>query len=521
MAPAAPDDPARRPIDRETAIALVAMALAVFIIGNDFTALGVALPPIESEFDSDVSTVQWVINAYAVIFGVLIVTGGRLADMIGRRRAFFIGAAIFAAFSLLAGLAPGTDWLIAARALMGVGGALMWPAVLGMTYAIIPADRAGLAGGLIIGAAGFSNAAGPLIGGAITEALDWRWIFFLNLPIALAAALVTWKTVPESSADDPDRRLDYAGSLTLSVGLIALLVALDQAGDDGFGDPLVLGLLALCVAMLALFSVVERRGGTGALVPPDVRSNRPFVTACAVVLLMSPIFFVSLMYLPQLFQKSLGFSALESGLALLPMMLTFTVTSLVAGTLYERIGPRPVLVSGAAALTVGPLLISLTERGDSWAQAIPGMAVTGLGVGLFYSAVTTWAVTALDPSRSALAGGITYMCQIAGGSIGLGIATLVFSTASSDELSEEVASAGPPLSGSEQDALTGLLAGTESSAEVVARYPQAAGRLEDLARDAFASGFTWCFRYVAALALVGLVITVAAVGRGADADGEG
>ena len=141
---------------------------------------------------------QWVINAYALVFGVLIVTGGRLADMLGRRRIFFIGAAIFAAFSVLGGAAQDELWLIACRALMGIGGAMMWPAVLGMTYEILPDDRAALAGGLIIGSAGFGNAAGPLIGGLLTDALSWRWILFANLPIAALACFVTWRSVAES-----------------------------------------------------------------------------------------------------------------------------------------------------------------------------------------------------------------------------------------------------------------------------------------------------------------------------------
>ena len=179
---------------------LVAMALAVFVIANDVTALSVALPDIEKDFDADVGTVQWVINAYALVFGVLIVTGGRLADMFGRRRLFFVGSAVFVAFSLLGAAAQSDVWLIVSRGLMGIGGAMMWPAVLGMTYALLPAEKAGLAGGLIIGAAGFGNAAGPLIGGALT-AVDWRLILVLNLPVAAFACLVTWRAVGESRAE--------------------------------------------------------------------------------------------------------------------------------------------------------------------------------------------------------------------------------------------------------------------------------------------------------------------------------
>ena len=154
------------------------------VIANDFSAINVALPTMEEDFYTDVNTIQWVVNAYALTFGVMIVTGGRLADMFGRRRAFFLGTAIFASMSALGGAAQTEAWLIACRVAMGIGGALMWPAILGMTFALLPEEKAGLAGGIILGAAGLGNAIGPLIGGVLTDALSWRWIFFLNVPIS-------------------------------------------------------------------------------------------------------------------------------------------------------------------------------------------------------------------------------------------------------------------------------------------------------------------------------------------------
>jgi EmrB/QacA subfamily drug resistance transporter len=339
-------------LDRATLLALGAMALAVFVIANDITALSVALPDIENDFNSDVTTVQWVINAYALIFGVLIVTGGRLADMFGRRRLFFIGAAIFALFSVLGGAAQDEWWLIVCRGLMGIGGAIMWPAALGMTYDVLPEDKAGLAGGLIIGVAGFGNAAGPLLGGALTEALSWRAIMYLNLPIAAIACFATWRAIDESKSDTGRERIDYPGIASLSVGLIALLVALDQVTAWGWGDPRILGLFALCVLLLVAFAVHERRAGSWALIPRDVMANVDFRAACLATLMMSAVFFAALLFLPQFFQKILGYGPLEAGAGLLPMMAVFAVTSFVAGGLYERLGAKLIVSAGAVSLAL-------------------------------------------------------------------------------------------------------------------------------------------------------------------------
>ncbi len=233
---ALPSVPDEAWLTRRTVLALVAMGLAVITIANDFTAFSVAIPTMENDLHASLSTVQWVINAYALIFGVAIVTGGRLADMFGRRRVFLIGSVIFAGFSLACGLAPDALTLIIFRGLMGIGGAMMWPAILGLTFDLLPDSKAGLAGGLVIAAAGLGNAIGPLVGGALTQALSWRWIFFVNLPIAGLAAVATLWTIPHDKPVDPGQRLDYAGVATLSGGLIALLLALDFSSSWGWSS---------------------------------------------------------------------------------------------------------------------------------------------------------------------------------------------------------------------------------------------------------------------------------------------
>jgi EmrB/QacA subfamily drug resistance transporter len=403
------------------------MGMAVVVIANDFTAVNVALPTMEEDFHTDINTIQWVINAYALTFGVMIVTGGRLADMFGRRNAFFVGSAIFASMSALGGVAPTETWLIAARVLMGIGGALMWPAILGMTYEILPEEKAGLAGGIIIGAAGLGNAVGPLLGGVLTQELSWRWIFFLNVPIAIFAVAVTYLLVHVKEPEGGERRIDYAGIATLSTGLVSLLIGLDQVADWGWGDPKVIGLLVLAAAMLAVFVPIERRAGTHALVPRKVMRNENFTTSCIAVLFMAGTFFAALLYLPQFMEKQLGYSALESGFGMLPFLAVFALSSFAAGPLYDRLGAKRLAVTGAALITLGPILFSLVDEGSGYGALVPGMVVLGIGAGSFVPTATTAGVTSVDESQTSLAGGIVYMFQIAGGSIGLGLTTTVFS----------------------------------------------------------------------------------------------
>jgi EmrB/QacA subfamily drug resistance transporter len=359
----------------------------------------------------------------------MIVTGGRLADMFGRRNAFFLGSAIFASMSALGAAAPTETWLILARTLMGIGGALMWPAILGMTYAILPEDKAGLAGGIIIGAAGLGNAVGPLLGGVLTQELSWRWIFVLNVPIAAFAVGVTYFLVHVQEPDAGERRIDYAGIATLSVGLVSLLVGLDQASDWGWGDPRVLGLLALAAILVAAFVPIERRAGAHALVPREVMRNESFTASCFAVLFMAATFFASLLYLPQLMEKELGYSALESGVGMLPFLAVFALASFAAGPLYDRLGAKRLAVIGATCIGIGALLLSLVEEGSGYGALIPGMVVLGIGAGSFVPTATTAGVTSGDESQTSLAGGIVYRFQIAGGSIGLGLTTAVFSAA--------------------------------------------------------------------------------------------
>ena len=494
-------------------MALIAMGLGVIVIANDFTALNVALVPIEHDFNVDLGTAQWVINAYCLVFGMAIVTGGRLADLFGRRRAFFVGSAFFAGFSLLGGLAPNAIFLIAMRVGMGIGGALMWPAILGMTYAALPESKAGLAGGLILGAAGLGNVIGPLLGGVLTDELSWRWIFFVNVPIAAFAVLVTWLKVHQARPEVEDERIDYLGIATLSTGLLLVLLAFDQAADWGFGDIRVILMLVVASLLLGSFALIEPRMKTSALIPGDVFRNSEFRNACTTVALMSAVFFVTVLYGPQFMEKILGYSALKAGVGMAPMLGTFALMSFIAGPLYGRLGPKITITAGALGLTIGPFLLTMLDASSSYGAMIAGLTITGIGAGLFYPSVTTAGVTALDPSRSSLAGGLVYMCQIGGGAIGVGITTTIFTITSEHDLDSKATAAGHQLTDHQVAVLHGQLAGTDAAAAALNHLPESARNLiVPIVRDSFAVGVQAGFRFVAIAALLGLMISLFFVG---------
>ncbi|MBV1892703.1 MAG: MFS transporter [Ilumatobacteraceae bacterium] len=497
-------------VSRETWFAIGAMLMAVFAVANDFTAMNVVLPTIESDMNTDLATVQWVVNGYALMFGVLIVPGGRLADLYGRKEMLAVGALIFASFSLLGGLAPNIFLLILARILMGIGAAMMWPAILGLIYSILPESKAGLAGGLVIGVAGIGNATGPVIAGALAEE-SWRYIFFLNVPIAIGAVAATWILVP-SDKERQESKLDLPGSALLTISLLALLSALTVAPNYGYTSALVLGAFAVGVVAMVLFVLRERAVGEDGLIPRSLIGNASLRWACFAILSMSTIFFAALFYLPQYFQKILDEGTLAAGIMLLPFVATFAMGSFAETWLVNRVGMKAVITVGAVFMFAGAMLLALmVDQTSTYASLLPGMIALGLGVGFFYSTITTAALTSVDPSRSSLAGGLLYMFQIAGGSIGLAITTTIFLATSSSEVDRASQELGLSLSSSELLDAQGVLVGTETSQQLTAGDPSQATQLIEIVADAFVTGMRWAFSFGVLMSLIGMAITVAFV----------
>jgi EmrB/QacA subfamily drug resistance transporter len=495
------------PIGREAMWSLVATCVAVFAVAIDFTAPTVALSRIERDLDSDLSTVQWVLNGYSLTLAVLIVVAGRLADMHGRRRLFFIGAGVFAVASLGAALAPGIGVLLTARVVMATGAALMWPAVLGMAFQALPADRRALAGGLVIGVAGVGNAFGPLIGGALTQGASWRLVFAVNIPLALLAIWLTRRYVHQPFERAPDAHLDPSGGALLAIGLVALLLALDFAADGDLARPISLALLGLFAVMLVAFVAVERRVGERALVPRDVMADRRFRATCVAGIFMSIPLFVVMLFLPQYFSKVQGYGAFEAGVALLPLMVSFALTSFIVAANTDRVDPWLLATIGAAAQCVGMFMLSFLDSSDTYISALGGMVVLGVGIGLFNSVATAAAVTSLDESRASLGGAVLYMFQVAGGTVGLALTTAVFALVSHQSLQSDVDQLGGEATAQQLRDLQGVLAGTESSKEVQLQLPSDAATEVAVTTDAFDAGLQWAFRLDGLLVVAGVGVT--------------
>lgn len=261
----------------------------MFVIAVDIAAINVALPAVEKAFRTDVDTIEWVVNGYVLAFGVLMVTCGRLADTFGRRRIFFLGLFVFGMSSLVGGLSNSAGILIGARVVQGAGAALLWPSILGIIYSSVSDDKKGMAVGLILGAAGVGNAAGPLLGGVLTEYASWRWVLYLNVPLSLAAGILTYLAVDAQPAGSGGKKIDYPGIAAVSISLVSLMYALNQSTSWGWGSYKTISLLVLSAVVMLLFIRIERRTEE-ALIPGDVMSNVPFMLAAAIMFTVIPPF---------------------------------------------------------------------------------------------------------------------------------------------------------------------------------------------------------------------------------------
>ncbi len=397
---------------------LAAMCFALFMVMLDNTVVNVALPSIQRSFEASLSSLEWTINAYTLSFAVLLVTGGRLGDIFGRRLVFLIGVVVFAIASALIGLSPSEGTLIAFRALQGAGAALMMPATLSIITNAFPPSERGKAIGTWAGVSAIALALGPLVGGWLTEDVTWRAIFFINVPVAMIAIAVTLFATHESRDETATRQVDYPGIAALTIGLTSLVLALVEGNAWGWGSAPIVGLFALAILGLAAFWVIERRSAAP-IVNFDFFRSRSFLGANIVAFAISFGMFAVFFFLALYMQNILGYSPLETGVRFLPSTLVIMVAGPLAGRLSDRIGPRTPLVIGLLFVTVSLAWQSRIEVDTSYAFLVTPFILLGVGMGFTMSPMSTAAMNAVDRTKAGVASGTLSMTRMVGGTFGV------------------------------------------------------------------------------------------------------
>jgi EmrB/QacA subfamily drug resistance transporter len=397
---------------------LAAVCVAVFMLLLDITVVNTALPSIERDLHASFADLQWVVDAYAVSLAALVLTAGSLADRIGRRRVFAVGLGIFTLASLLCGLAPDPTFLNVARALQGVGGAVMFAVSVALIAQEFRGGRErGAAFGVFGATIGVAVAVGPLVGGAVTEGLGWEWIFFLNVPIGALALLVTVLRLRESR--DPNvAGIDWAGLTIFSAALFLLVFGLVRGNGEGWGSTQIVVVLVGAVLLLVAFVAVELRVADPML--PLGLFKRPSFTGVQIAaFVLSASMFSLFLYITLYLQNYLGYSPLQAGLRFLPATLVSFVVAGLSGQLVSRVPARVMLGVGLTGIGIGLLLMAGIDAGDGWTTLLPGLLVAGASIGLLNPVIAEASVSVVPSERSGMASGINQTFRQVGVSVGI------------------------------------------------------------------------------------------------------
>jgi EmrB/QacA subfamily drug resistance transporter len=414
---------------------LGAMCFALFMVMLDNTVVNIALPAIRSQFDASISNLSWTVNAYTLVFGVLLVTGGRLGDVFGRKRMFLAGVVVFTLGSIGAGLSQSIDQLIVFRGVQGVGAAFLMPGSLSIITNAFQGPERGRALGLWAGISGLALGMGPVLGGLLVEKAGWEWIFFLNVPVALIAIPVTIYAVQESRDPAAVRRVDFAGILTLTVGLGALVLALVQANDYGWTSTRILTEFAIAAVGLTAFGLLQWRQSDPMLDLSFFR-NRTFNAGNATAFLVTFSMFATFFFLTIYMQTILGLSALETGVRFLPMTILIIVTAPIAGRLSDKYGSRWLLTGGMTLVALSLFLESRITDTSGYLTLLPAFIVGGIGMGMTMSPMTAAVMGSVDRTKAGAASGVLSMVRMIGGVFGVAALTAVFSHLSASRAAE-------------------------------------------------------------------------------------
>ncbi|MDX6586379.1 MAG: hypothetical protein QOI31_852 [Solirubrobacterales bacterium] len=474
---------------------LIAVCVATFMLLIDVTIVNVALPDIQKDLDASFSSLQWVVDAYALTLASFLLVAGSIGDRIGRRRVFSFGFALFTFASLACGLSGDPTVLNLARGLQGCGAAAMFATALALIAQEFEGRERGTAIGIWGATVGGAVAIGPLVGGVLTEHFGWEWIFFVNVPIGLGALVLTQTQLVNLKATDP-QPIDWAGVTTFSLSLFALIFGLIRGSAEGWGSPeIVISLAAAVVLMVAFVAIQLRR--QNAMLDLTLFRKPAFTGVSAVAFALSAGMFAMFLYLTLYIQGVLEYSPLEAGLRFLPLtLLSFVVAPLTARS-NERISTRWTMGAGLFFVGVGLILLGGISVGDGWTELLPGMILAGIGVGMTNPGIASTAIGVVDASRAGMASGINSTFRQVGIATGVAVLGVIFQSRVESELSDLV----PQAPASFADAVAS--GGAQSVIETLPASVQA--EASRAASEAFVSGLNTILVVGAAIAILGAI----------------
>ena len=461
-------------------LVLAVTAAAQFMVILDVSVVNVALPAIKDDLHFSQEGLQWVITAYAILFGGVLLLGGRLADLLGRRRVFMAGVGLFTFASLLSGLASSEGELIATRALQGLGGALLAPAALSIVVTTFREGHDRNVALAIWGAiSGVGGAVGVLLGGVLTSYLSWSWIFFVNLPVGIGVLAVSPWLLSESRVAVARRHFDVLGATSVTAGLMVLVYAITRASQHGWGNSVTVGLFAAAAALIAAFVAIEAHS-PAPLLPLRIFRLRTLTAANATMMTVGAVAFGQFFLLTLYLQEVLRYSALQTGVAFVTITVTLIAVTNLAQKLTTRLGARPVLTTGLLLTAAGSALYArMPADGQYFWDVVPGLALSGVGLALTFVPVMIAGLTGVEHADAGVASGLINTSRQIGGAIGLAVVTTIAATASSHYASSHAVPAfsGPALTHGFQVAFYALigvaLAGAAITAVFVESKPKA------------------------------------------------
>lgn len=485
---------------------LAAVSVGVIMVGLDASVVAIANPRIAADLNASLSDLQWITDSYLLALASLLIFGGKLGDMFGRRRMFLIGVVGFAATSVGIGLIGTVSGVIALRALQGVFGALLMPATLAIVRNAFPPHKLNTAIGIWGAASGVSVAAGPILGGLLVERFSWESVFYINVPIALVAVLLGVGAIVESRGED-SRHLDIAGILTLSGGLSLLVFGLIKAPEWGWLDPQTLGVLLSGALVLVGFVVIERNAAEP-LLPLRLFANRSLSIGAAVVTVNFFALFGALFFMTLFLQNLQGWSPLATGVRTLPLSAAMVVAAPLSGVLTEKFGPRPSMVSGLVAVAGGLVLLSRLAADSGYGAIWPAFALLGTGIGLVLTASSEAIVGNAPVDDAGVAGGLQSTSVQLGAVLGTTILGSVLSSKVGSALPDSLAANGVPVEVAEKLSAAGELV----SKGVAPSIPGAPAPLAEAvtlgSQDAFMAGLQLAMEVGAIAAAVGAVLAL-------------